>query len=161
MKSLRCSIAIAALAATLAAGFASAQGSGATPPAPAAPSPPPSLYKRLGGYDALAAATDDFMARLLKDAALGRHFAGHSDSARARIRQLIVEQLCAATGGPCVYIGRDMKSVHRGLGITEANWTSAVGHLIASLDKLEVGHREKQELLAIVAKHKKDIVEKP
>ena len=141
---------------------APAQGAGPSrAPQPAAEAAPPSLYKRLGGYDALAAATDDFLARLLKDPPLARFFAGHSDSGRARIRQLVVDQMCAATGGPCVYIGRDMKSTHRGLGITETHWTAAIGHLIASLDKLEVGHKEKQELLAIVARFKKDIVEKP
>jgi hemoglobin len=158
-------LALAVAFAPCVAGRATAQGAGASaapqPPAAAAPAPPPSLYKRLGGYDAIAAAADDFIARLLRDPSLAGFFAGHSDSAKARIRQLIVEQICTATGGPCVYIGRDMRTTHKGLGITEAHWTAAVGHLIASLNKLEVAHKEKQELLAIVSRLKKDIVEKP
>ena len=82
----------------------------------------PSLYKRLGGYDALAAVTDDFIGRLASDQQLAKFFAGHSKDSLGRIRQLVVDQLCAATGGPCVYIGRDMKSSHQGMGITEADW---------------------------------------
>ncbi|MEP0848719.1 MAG: group 1 truncated hemoglobin [Phycisphaerae bacterium] len=135
-------------------------------PKPAAkPAAPPAttetLYKRLGGYDALAAVTDDFLGRLLKDPSLGRFFVGHSEDSRKRIRQLIVDQLCAVTGGPCVYIGRDTKTSHRGLGITEADWTATVNHLVATLDKFQVPAREKDEVLALLTTLKPDIVEKP
>ena len=81
-----------------------------------------SLYTRLGGYDALAAVTDEFIGRLATDKTVGRFFVGASDNSKMRIRQLVVDQLCAATGGPCVYIGRDMKTAHKGLGITEEDW---------------------------------------
>ena len=138
-------------------GAARAQGG---EPAPIAPAPPSSLYQRLGGYDAIAALTDDFIARLVRDPLLARFFAGLTDESRARIRQLIVEQVCATAGGPCVYIGRDMKSAHRGLGIGEAEWTATVGHLIASLNLREVGPREKDEILRFVGGLKKHIVEK-
>ena len=165
MPTARTALALIATLAFWATDDAPAQGAGAStappPPAAAAPAPAASLYKRLGGYDGIAAVTDDCLPRILKDPSLLGFFAGHSDSARARTRQLIVDMICAATGGPCVYIGRDMRTTHQGLGISEANWTAAVGHLVASLNKLEVAHKEKQELLAIVARFKKDIVEKP
>src|SRR5712691_1937646 len=119
----------------------------------------PSLYKRLGGYDALAAVTDDFIGRMVADKALSRFFVGHSKDSLGRIRQLVVDQLCAATGGPCVYIGRDMKTAHAGMGITEADWSAAVGHLVATLDKFKVPEKEKNEVLGAVSSFKKDIVE--
>ena len=119
----------------------------------------PSLYKRLGGYDALAAATDDFIGRMATDPQLGKFFVGHSKDSLARIRQLVVDQLCAATGGPCVYIGRDMKSSHQGMGISEAEWKAAAGHLVATLDKFKVPAREKGEVLALVTTLHDDIVE--
>jgi len=119
----------------------------------------PSLYKRLGGYDALAAVTDDFIGRMATDKALSRFFVGHSKDSLGRIRQLVVDQLCAATGGPCVYIGRDMKTAHAGMGITEADWSAAVGHLVATLDKFKVPEKEKNEVLGAVSSFKKDIVE--
>ncbi len=118
----------------------------------------PTLYKRLGGYDALAAVTDDFIGRLASDPTLAKFFVGHSKDSLARIRQLIVDQLCAATGGPCVYIGRTMKTAHEGMGISEANWDASVKHLIATLDKFKVPKAEKDEVLAAISSMKADIV---
>jgi hemoglobin len=119
-----------------------------------------SLYKRLGGYDAIAAVTDDFIGRLASDASLGKFFAGHGTDSKQRIRQHVIDFLCAATGGPCVYKGRDMKTSHAGLGITTADWDKGVQHLVASLDKFKVPQKEKDDLLAAASGLKKDIVEK-
>ena len=118
------------------------------------------LYQRLGGYDAIAAVTDDFIGRLVADPQLGRFFAGHSTDSKMRIRQLVVDQLCAATGGPCVYKGRDMKTSHAGLGITEAQWSLSVSHLVATLNKFKVGEREQNDLAAALTTLKPDIVER-
>lgn len=120
-----------------------------------------SLYKRLGGYDALAAVTDDFIGRLVADKKLGRFFGGASDNSKMRIRQLVVDQLCAATGGPCVYIGRDMKTAHKGLGITEEDWNIGVKHLVDTLTKFKVPEKEQKEVAAALSGLKADIVEKP
>lgn len=119
------------------------------------------LYKRLGGYDALAAVTDDFLGRLAGDPKLGKFFDGHSKDSLGRVRQLVVDQLCAATGGPCIYLGRDMKTVHTGLGITGAEWELAVVHLKATLDKFKVPQREREEVLDAISGMEGDIVEKP
>jgi hemoglobin len=118
-----------------------------------------SLYKRLGGYDALAAVTDDFITRLATDKTLGRFFVGASDNSKMRIRQLVLDQLCAATGGPCVYIGRDMKTSHKGLGITEEDWNISVKHLLATLTKFKVPEKEQKEVAAAITTLKGDIVE--
>ena len=120
----------------------------------------PTLYKRLGGYDAIAAVTDDFLGRLLADPRFTKFFVGASNDSKARIRQHVVDQLCNATGGPCLYTGRTMKPAHAGLGITEEEWNASVQLLIASLDKFKVPEAEKSELLAIAGSLKGDIVEK-
>jgi len=132
-----------------------------TPAKPAAPAVAPSLYKRLGGYDAIAAVSDDFIARLAGDKQLNRFLVGLSENSKLRFRQLVVDQLCAATGGPCVYIGRDMKTAHKGLGVTQSDWDLTVQLLVASLDKFKVPQKEKDEFLAIASSLKPDIVEKP
>ena len=119
-----------------------------------------SLYKRLGGYDALAAVTDDFIKALATDKQLKRFFIGVSVDSQKRIRQLALDLLCSVTGGPCLYIGRSMKTVHQGLGITENDWNLTVKHLTESLDKFKVGKAEKDDLLKIVGTLKPDIVEK-
>lgn len=128
--------------------------------------PPPAdtsawpLYKRLGGYDALAAAVDDFLPRLVGDPELARFFGGVSTASKQRIRQQVVDQLCAATGGPCVYSGRDMKTAHAGLGISSRDWDRAVEHLVATLEKLRVPTKEKNDVLAAIGSLKPQIVEK-
>lgn len=119
-----------------------------------------SLYERVGGYNALAAVVDDFIGRLVADKQFEKFFIGQSTDSKKRIRQHILDQFCAATGGPCVYTGRDMKTTHGGLGITEAEWDAAAKHLAASLDKFKVAEKEKGEILAFVTTLKKDIVEK-
>jgi hemoglobin len=120
----------------------------------------PSLYKRLGGYDAIAAVTDDFIGRLAADPDLGQFFKAHSTASLQRVRQLVVDQLCAATGGPCIYIGQPMKAAHAGLGITDAHWKKSVDLLVASLDKFKVPKTEQNDLLAIASSLKGDIVDK-
>ena len=119
-----------------------------------------SLYERIGGYNALAAVVDEFIGRLVTDVRFSRFFEGHSDDSKKRIRQHILDQFCAATGGPCIYTGRDMKTAHKGLGITGGDWDAAAKHLVASLDKFKVPEKEKNEVLAFVTSLKKDIVEK-
>jgi len=119
-----------------------------------------SLYERIGGYNALAAVVDDFIGRLVTDKRFEKFFVGHSEDSRKRIRQHILDQFCAATGGPCIYTGRDMKTTHHGLGITDADWDAAAKHLVASLDRFKVPEKEKGEVLSFVTSLKKDIVEK-
>ncbi len=120
----------------------------------------PTLYKRLGGYDAIAAVSDDFIGRLAADKQLARFLVGLSADSQKKLRQHVVNQLCEATGGPCIYTGRTMKASHGGLGITEGDWQATVKHLVTTLDKFKVPEKEKGELLAIASSLKTDIVEK-
>jgi hemoglobin len=117
------------------------------------------LYKHLGGYDAIAAVTDDFIGRMAGDPELSRFFVGHSTQSLQRIRQLVVEQLCQAAGGPCFYTGKSMKDSHAGMGISQAHWDTAVKHLVATLDKFKVGTKEREELFAAIAPLQADIVD--
>ena len=119
-----------------------------------------SLYERLGGYDAIAAVADDFITRLATDKLLGRFVVGLSDDSKGKLRQHFVEFLCKATGGSCVYMGRDMKTSHKGLAITKQDWDQSVKLLIETLDKFKVPAKEKGEVLAAVGTLEKDIVEK-
>ena len=121
----------------------------------------PTLYKRLGGYDAVAAVSDDFLGRLSANPQFTKFFAGHSTDSIKKLRQHVVDFLCFGTGGPCVYTGRDMKTSHAGLGITEKDWDVMLKDLNATLDKFNVPAREREEVLAAVGGVKKDMVEKP
>lgn len=140
---------------------------GASPPAAApaaAPTAAPaaadaSLYRRLGGYDALAAVVDDFLGRWLADSVLAPFFDPLGDEGTARVRQLVVDQLCAATGGPCVYIGLDMRTAHAELAITPAEWNVAMQHVLATLDRFQVPSRERRELDALLRAVRAEVVQ--
>ena len=119
-----------------------------------------SLYARLGGYDALAAVTDDFIGNLANDKLVARFLTGLSDDSKVKLREHVIEFLCDVTGGPCHYTGRDMKTAHKGLGITSADWDSSVKDLTMTLDKFKVPAQEKGEVLSAIGGLKKDIVEK-
>lgn len=119
------------------------------------------LYARLGGYDAIAAVVDDFVGRLVADKSLAKFFVGHSEDSLKRIRMHVIDQICAAAGGPCFYTGRDMRTSHHGLGITSEDWDAAAKHLVETLNKFKVGKAEQDELLGVVGGLKKDIVDKP
>ncbi|HEV2911944.1 MAG TPA: group 1 truncated hemoglobin [Pyrinomonadaceae bacterium] len=117
-----------------------------------------SLYERVGGYDALASVVDEFMKRLAADKQLARFLVGLSDDSKKRLRQHLLNQFCQATGGPCVYTGREMKTVHTGLKITESDWDIAAKALVETLDKFQVPKKEKDEIVNFVVGLKKDIV---
>ena len=117
-----------------------------------------SLYQKLGGYDAIAAMVDDFTGRMIADKQLGRYSIGLCTNSKKKFRQLIVDMLCEATGGPCTYTGRDMKTVHTGLNITESDWQVSVKLLTATLDKFKVPQKEKEDVFAAVSGLKSDIV---
>lgn len=118
-----------------------------------------SLYKRLGGYDAIAAVTDDFVGRLIMNKDMSRFFTGTSDDSRIRIRQHIIDFFCMKTGGPCGYTGRSMKDSHKGLKISESDWNIAAGLLVETLDNFKLPEKEKNEFLGLVIETKSDIVE--
>jgi hemoglobin len=119
-----------------------------------------SLYKRLGGYDAIAAVTDDFVGRLVTDPKEGRFFVGLSNDSKTKVRQHVVDFLCAATGGPCKYTGRNMTTAHTGLGITEEDWAITVKALGETLNKFKVPAREQQDVVSAIAGLKSQIVGK-
>jgi hemoglobin len=115
----------------------------------------PSLYQRLGGQPAINAVVDDFVANVAADKRINGQFA---KTDIPRLKRLLAEQICAGTGGPCTYTGRDMRSTHAALGITDAQFNALVEDLVKSLDKFKVPPKEKSELLAVLGPMKGDIV---
>ncbi len=119
------------------------------------------LYKRLGGYDAIAAVVDALMVRIKDDDKLRRFYDHRGADGIAREQQLLVDFLCALTGGPMVYTGRDMKSLHVGMRLDEEDWKRAMDHLTTVLDTFEVPEQEKGEVMSFHENLKSEIVEVP
>ncbi len=114
-----------------------------------------SLYDRLGGKPAITAVVDEFVARVAADKRINGQFA---NTDIPRLKMLLVEQICAGTGGPCRYTGRDMKSAHAHLKISQADFAALVEDLTRTLDKFKVPAKEQNELIAVLAPMKSDIV---
>ena len=113
------------------------------------------LYERLGGLPAIQAVIDDFVANVAADTRINKQFA---QTDIPRLKKNLVDQVCQATGGPCKYAGLDMKTAHKGMKITDADFNALVEDLVKSLDKFKVPAKEKNELLTALASMKPDIV---
>jgi hemoglobin len=118
----------------------------------------PSLYKRLGGREGIAVVVGDFTATMAADPRVNARFKGMKPPEVERFKSNLADQICEATGGPCSYVGKDMKTAHKGMNITEAEWNAGVENLVKALDKHNVPAGSKQELLGILGPMKKDIV---
>jgi hemoglobin len=115
-----------------------------------------SLYERLGEKDAIIAVVDDFVGRCAADDRINAKFA-RTDV--PRLKRMLVDQVCAASGGPCTYSGREMRTTHEGMSVTAGEFDALVGDLVATLDRFGVGAAENDELLHLLSPMRGDIVE--
>jgi hemoglobin len=118
-----------------------------------------SLYTRLGGYDAIAAVTNAVYPQMQSDDKMRRFWDHRGDDGIEREKQLLIDFVCAATGGPLLYTGRGMVPVHKGMQIDEDDWQRLIGYLTETLGSFDVSEQEGSELLALVESTKQEIVE--
>ena len=119
-----------------------------------------SLYDRLGGKKAIAAVVDEFVGRVAGDKRINSFFAATAADPKrlSAFKGKLVDQICEASGGPCKYKGKDMKTAHMGMGITTADFNALVEDLVGALDKFKVGAHEKEQLLGALSPMKAAIV---
>lgn len=117
-----------------------------------------SLYTRLGGYDAISAVVHELLTRLMADTQLGRFWENRGDDGINREKQLLIDFLCTNAGGPTLYTGRDNKTSHRGMGITQQDWGNFIQHLQKTLVHFNVPKTEMSDVLAFIETTKDDIV---
>jgi hemoglobin len=120
--------------------------------------PAPSLYKRLGGREGISTVVEAFAGNMAADPRVNARFKGMKAPDLEKFKSNLSDQICDATGGPCSYVGRDMKTTHKGMKITEAEWNATVENLGKALDQYKVGAKEKAELVSAIAPMKGDIV---
>jgi hemoglobin len=121
------------------------------------------LFQSLGGKKAITAVVDEFVGRCAADTRINSFFkATASDPKRLnKFKANLVDQICQASGGPCKYKGKDMKTAHKGMGISSADFGALVEDLVAAMNKLSVKDADQKAILNVLGPMKSDIVEKP
>lgn len=117
------------------------------------------LYERLGGYEAISAVVNDLLPRLMSDSRLGRFWENRGEDGINREKQLLIDYLCSSAGGPLLYTGRDNKTSHKGMGISEDDWEIFISHLNVTLDKFQLPQRERDDVAGFIDSTRADIVE--
>ena len=124
--------------------------------------PEPTLYTRLGGVDAISLVVDKFLTNVASDNAINTRFEATvaNESRLQLLRNNLIDQICAGSGGLCTYKGKTMLETHTGMNITMDEFNALVGDLVAALDTYSVPEKEKNDLLAILGPMQSDIVGK-
>lgn len=122
------------------------------------PAPPPSVYRQLGGREGISQIVDDFVVNVVADNRINIRFKALPAPQVFKFKSNLADQICDATGGPCSYVGRDMKTTHAGMKITEGEWSATVEALVKALDKNNVPAGAKTALLGALGPMKSDIV---
>lgn len=106
-----------------------------------------SLYKRIGGYDAIAAFVDLAFPRVAMNPELQKYFVGHAEHSKYRQRQLIIDKLSSTLQGPTIYLGRPLASVHKGLNISASEWDVFMQILSQAMDERGILGDVKEEFI--------------
>ena len=114
-----------------------------------------SLYQRLGGQPVIERISSDLLDKTAQHPDTKRSFDGVK---LQTVKDSLAQYLCVQTGGNCVYEGETMKNSHADAKITSAEFELMVQQLREVLDALNIGTREKNELLKVLAPTKRDIV---
>lgn len=117
------------------------------------------LYERLGGYDAISAVVNNLLPRLMSDLKLARFWQNRGEDGLNREKQLLIDFLCSSAGGPLLYTGRDNKTSHRGMGVSESDWAKFMLHVNATLDHFKLPKQERNDVIGFIESTKADIVE--
>ena len=114
----------------------------------------PSLYQQLGSAEGIEAITDGLLHEIEHDQRIVHHFA---DTDITRFRRLLIEHLCALSGGPCQYSGGTMQEVHTGFNISLADFDALVENLIRVMQQQQISISTQNQLLALLAPMYQDI----
>ncbi|MEO8673165.1 MAG: group 1 truncated hemoglobin [Tahibacter sp.] len=123
--------------------------------APRHSAPKDALYQSLGGEAGVARLTDAALGRIHSDLRINVFFE-HTDL--ADLRRLLIEQICAASGGPCTYTGRSMEEAHSGMNLSDADFGAFVEDLIAAMNEVHLSEAAQKQVLGLFGPMKPQIV---
>ncbi len=115
-----------------------------------------SIYERLGGAKGISRIVDEVMARHLANPLIKTRFENIEDLEHAK--KMAVEFFTAGSGGPLQYTGRDMRTAHRGMNISEQEYLAVTDDIMGALAKHDVDAATQKDVLAILYALKGDII---
>lgn len=147
-----------AMGVLLAAGCAGVPPKHAAPPEKSASAPAQGsdrLYRALGGQAGITKVVDAALAEIHGDLRINIFF---EKTDMADLRRLLIEQICAATGGPCTYSGRSMEEAHSGLNLTDADFDAFVDDLVRAMNATKVPPDLQKQLLDLFGPMRPQVV---
>ena len=145
---MKCRMVLGSLMLALFCGWASA------PPRVAEPSD--ALYRALGEGPGVERLVDAALLRIHDDLRINLFF---ENTDLPDLRRLLIEQICAASGGPCEYTGRSMEEAHSGMYLSEEDFSAFVEDLVAAMNDVGIGAENQQTLLGLFGPMKPQIIE--
>jgi hemoglobin len=113
------------------------------------------LYERLGGEAQIRELATTIFDKHAENQLIKTRYA---DSDRSDVIRRVTEFICAGTGGPQTYTGKDMLTAHRGMNINEQEYMAVLDDIVEALEQHGVGQREQEELLMISYSLRGDIL---
>ncbi len=122
--------------------------------------PDQSLYERLDGAGGIAKLVDDIVEAHLSNPAIKARFLPYLErpDVVAQVKQHMCDLLGAGSGGPEQYDGRDMRTTHTGMNISEREFVAAIDDILGVLEGHGAGQQEKDEVLAMLYSMKDEVV---
>ncbi len=118
--------------------------------------PATSLYDRLGGAKGIALIVDHAMANHLKNPLIKTRFEKVADLERAK--RMASEFFCAGAGGPETYTGKDMLAAHRGMNISEQEYSAAVDDIVEAMSTNKMSEDTVKDVIAILDSLKGQVI---
>ncbi|MBC3916884.1 group 1 truncated hemoglobin [Undibacterium sp. CY18W] len=115
------------------------------------------LYQSLGAKQGINTFVNSFVAIVLEDPRINKAF---KDTDTERLAQLLTEQFCELSGGPCKYSGRSMAESHKDMQVTNAHFNALAEDLQIAMEKHNVPSSVQNRLIAKLAPMQRPIVTK-
>lgn len=123
-----------------------------------APAADSELYQALGERSGISTIVKDLLGRIADDDRIAPQFKGIDVR---RFHRNLTDQLCTLSGGPCTYSGKDMRSVHASMGVTETQFNALAEQLIRAMEEEGVPTWAQNRLLQRLVPLHEDIVDVP
>jgi len=117
---------------------------------------PVTLYERLGGHDGITRLVTDIVDNHYRNPLIKTRFEQIKD--RAAVERHSAEFLCAGSGGPQAYSGRDLLTTHKGMNISEQELVAAIDDIVMAMNKNQLDASVQNEVVAILYSLKGDVL---